>query len=233
MRATRIAPLGLAALCLAPTALTGQAVFEGTVSYQLTAEGMTMNMTQMTKGSKVRTEMEIPGMPGPMFILMDMEEQVVRTVMPGMGMYMEINVKEMVDQVPMTPEMRQNAAKTPDIERLGTSDQIAGISCQNYRITQGSQQIDACIATGMGVFMGGASGGPPGRGGPLDGLGVDLSAFMEEFKDGMMPLRIRINQEGTWTTVLEATAVERKRLDDSLFVVPAGLRKMNVPGGLY
>jgi hypothetical protein len=31
---------------------------------------------------------------------------------------------------------------------------------------------------------------------------------------------------------MEATAVERKRLEDSVFQLPAGLRKMNMPGDL-
>lgn len=225
------ARFGLAALLLAPTALPAQRAFEGTVTYQMTAEGMTMTMTQMTKGSKVRTEMEMPGMPGPMYVLMDTESEVMQTVMPSMGMYMEMNLKQIADKVTMTPEMRESMNQTPKIERLGTSDEIAGIPCQNYRFTQGDQEMEGCIATGMGFFMGGAGGGPPGQGGPLAGMGVDFSKLMAEFKDGMMPLRMRLKQNGEWSTVMEATAVERKSLNDSLFVVPSGLRKMNMPGG--
>jgi hypothetical protein len=225
------AGLGLAALLLAPAALPAQRAFEGTVTYRMTAQGTSMTMTQMTKGSKVRTEMEMPGMPGPMYVLMDMDTEVMQTVMPSMGMYMEMSLKQIADQVAMTPEMRESMNQTPEIERLGTSDEIAGIPCQNYRFTQGGQEMEGCIATGMGFFMGGAGGGPPGQGGPLGGMGVDFSKLMAEFKDGMMPLRMRLKQDGTWSTVMEATAVERKSLDASLFVLPSGLRKMNMPGG--
>lgn len=225
------ARLGLAALVLAPTALPAQRAFEGTVTYRMTAEGMTMTMTQMTKGSKVRTEMEMPGMPGPMFVLMDMEKELMQTVMPSMGMYMEMNLKQITDQIEMTPEMRESMGQTPEIERLGTSDEIAGIPCQNYRISQGEHQMEGCIATGMGFFMGGAGGGPAAQGGPLAGLGVDFSKLAAEFTGGMMPLRIRMQENGAWSTVMEATAVERKSLDDSLFVLPSGLRKMTMPGG--
>ncbi|HUG27608.1 MAG TPA: DUF4412 domain-containing protein [Gemmatimonadales bacterium] len=225
------ARLGLAALLLAPAALPAQRAFEGTVTYRMTAEGMTMIMTQMTKGSKVRTEMEMPGMPGPMYVLMDMDSEVMQTVLPSMGIYMEMNLKQIADQVTMTPEMREAMKQSPEIERLGTTDRIAGITCHNYRFTQGTEQMEGCIATGMGFFMGGAGGGPPGQGGPLAGLGVDFSKLMAEFKDGMMPLRMRMKQNGTWSTVMEATAVERKSLDDSLFALPSGLRKMDMPGG--
>ena len=225
------ARLGLAALLLVPTALPAQRAFEGTITYRITAEGATMEVTQMTKGSKVRTEMEMPGMPGPMYVLMDTEREVMQTVLPSMGMYMEMNLKQIADQVPMTPEMRETMNQAPKIERLGTSDEIAGITCQNYRFTQGDQETEGCIATGMGFFMGGAGGGAPGQGSPFAGMGVDFSKLMAEFKDGMMPLRMRLKQNGNWSTVMEATAVERKSLDDSLFQVPSGLRKMNMPGG--
>lgn len=232
MRPTLSARLGLAALLLAPTSLPAQRAFEGSITYRMTADGVTMQMTMMTKGSKVRTEMEMPGMPGPMFMLMDTEREIMQTVMPSMGMYMEMDMKQVADQMQITPEMREKMNQAPRIEALGTSDQIAGITCQNYRFTQGEEEMEGCIATGMGVFMGGASGGPPGQGGPLAGLGVDFSKLTAEFKDGMMPLRMRLKQNGTWSTFMEATAVERKSLDDSLFTVPSGLRKMNMPGGL-
>lgn len=231
MRPTFSARLGLAALLLAPAALPAQPAFEGSITYRMTAEGVSMQMTMMTKGSKVRTEMEMPGMPGPMFVLMDTEKEIMQSVIPSMGMYVEMNLKQVADQMQITPEMREAMNQAPKIEALGTSDQIAGITCQNYRFTQGDEEMEGCIATGMGVFMGGASGGPPGRGGPLSGLGVDFSKFMAEFKDGMMPLRMRVKQNGTWSTFMEATAVERKSLEASLFELPPGLRKMNMPGG--
>jgi hypothetical protein len=72
--------------------------------------------------------------------------------------------------------------------------------------------------------------GGGGRSNPLSGLGPDLSAFAEEFEDGMVPLRLRVLDDGEWQTVMEATAVERKRLEDSVFQLPAGLRKMDIPG---
>lgn len=235
MRTTVIAGLGLTTLLLAPASSEAQRAFEGVISYRMTMQGQSMTMTQMSKGTRVRTEMEMPGMPGPMYVLMDSESQVMQTVVPSMGMYMEMDLKQMMDQLPVTPEMRERASQTPTIEKLGTSDQIAGIRCENYRFHQGTDQVESCIATGLGYFMGGAGGGPAGgRGqqqGPLGGLGLDFSALMAEFKDGMVPLRVRVQQNGAWETVMEATSVERKSLDAGLFQLPAGLRKMNMPGG--
>lgn len=228
MRTTLTAGLGLATLLLAPATVQGQGSFEGVITYQMNAEGMTMTMKQMTKGTKVRTEMEMPGMPGPMYVLMDMEQEVMQTVLPSMGMYMEVNLKQMMDQLPITPEMREMAGETPKIERLGSSETIAGIQCHNYRFTQGAEEMEGCIATGMGSFMGGGT----ARGGPLEGLGLDFAAYAREFPDGMLPLRMKVKINGNWETVMEATSVERKSLEDSLFRLPPGLQRMQMPGGL-
>jgi hypothetical protein len=228
MRTTLTAGLGLAALLFSPPALKAQGDFEGVITYQMHVEGMTITMKQMTKGSKIRTEMEMPGMPGPMYVLMDMESSVMQTVLPSMGMYMEVNMKQMMDQVDATGNLRRQAAETPKIERLGSSETIAGIPCQNYRFTQGTEEMEGCIATGMGSFMGGGA----ANAGPLEGLGIDFAAYAREFPDGMLPLRMRLKEGDTWRTFMEATSVERKSLDDSLFRLPPGLQRMQMPGGL-
>ena len=226
MRRATGALLGLA-LSTCPALLLGQRAFEGVLTYRMTAEGTSLRMTQSIKGPRVRIDMEAPGMPGPMFMLMDTEKMVMQTVMASMGMYMEVDMNQAMQQ--LVPEDQRRAAESARLEALGTSDEIAGISCRNYRFITGEEQAEGCIATGLGHFMGMGRGG--GRSNPLAGLGPDLSAFAEEFEDGMVPLRLRVLRNGNWETVMEATAVERKRLEDSVFQLPAGLRKMNMPGG--
>jgi hypothetical protein len=225
MRRTTGALLGLA-LSVCPALLLGQQAFEGVLTYRMTAEGTTLSMTQSIKGPRVRIDMEVPGMPGPMYMLMDTEKMVMQTVMTSMGMYMEVDMNQAMQ---MVPEEQRRAAESAQLEALGTSDEIAGISCRNYRFTTGDEQAEGCIATGLGHFMGMGGGGGPSN--PLARMGPDLSAFAKEFEDGMVPLRLRVLRNGTWETVMEATAVERKRLEDSVFQLPAGLRKMNMPGG--
>jgi hypothetical protein len=213
-----VATLALAAFALVPRALPAQSAFEGVVDYKMSAGGREVTMHYMVKGSKVRQEVEAPGMPGPMFMLMSENDQVMRTVMPSMGMYMETDLGEMTEG---------DSHKGGKVTKLDTSDEIAGVTCNNYRFGD-DQDLEACIATGMGWFMGGR-----GRGlGPNRGMSApDLSAYRHEFKDGMLPLRIRRLRNGNWETVMEATNVERKSLDADLFELPKGLRKMSRPGG--
>lgn len=231
MRADFTARLGLAALLLVPAGLPAQQNFEGSITYQMTAEGMTMTMTYLVKGTKIRANMEAPGMPGPMYLLMDLEGEVMQSVLPSMGMYMEMKMQQMMDQIPVTPEM-QEAMKNVKIESLGTTEQIAGITCTNYRFIQGNEEMEGCIATGMGFFMGGARpAAGAGGAGMFPGMDMDLSSFAQEFNEGMLPLRMRFMKNGAWVPFMEATAVERKSLDAQLFVLPSGLRKMSMPGG--
>lgn len=218
----------LAAAFLVPGGLRAQGSFEGVVTYTVTAEGMSASVRYMSKGSKLRQEIEVPGMTGAMFMLMDTEGGPIRAVMPAMGMYMEMDQEQAMAMLP--EEARRQMDATPKISKLGTSETIAGVRCDNYRFAaEGQPEIEGCIATGMGWYFGGAGQMPGrGRGGPSL---PDLSAYRAEFKDGMMPLRIRHQQNGQWQTIMEATAVEKKSLDDKLFELPQGLRKMTMPGG--
>lgn len=211
-----------AAALLLPPRLPAQTAFEGVVTYRMAAMGQDATLRYMVKGTRIRQEIEAPQMPGPMFMLMDVDGKVVRTVMPSMGMYMEINLDDMERY--LTDDQRK-AAEDVTIEKLGTTDRIAGIPCENYRMGAPAE-MEICVATGMGWFM---SAPAPGRG---RGAGApNLAKFREQFKDGMLPLRMTHVKNGTREVMMEATSVERKALDDSLFQLPTGLRKMDMPGG--
>lgn len=220
---TARSPLLAAALLLLPAGLAAQSPFEGVVTYRMTAMGQEGTVRYMAKGTRIRQEMELPQMPGMMFMLMDTESSVMRTVMPGMGMYMEIDLDQASRY--LTGE-QQEAAENMAIEKLGTSDVIAGIRCENYRVGPPADS-EVCMASGMGWFMSAPS--PRGRRGAAGG--PDFSAFRKHFKDGALPLRVIQIRGDTREVMMEATSVERKSLDAALFELPAGLQKMTMPGG--
>jgi hypothetical protein len=210
----------LFAAFLLPAGLPAQAGFEGVITYRIQVEGMNLDMRLLTKGLKTRMEMQMPDMPGEFFMLMDMESGVMQTVMPAMGMYMEMSFAEVA---------KAAEEDVPTFRTLGTTDEVAGIRCENYRFGPAdNEEVEACLATGMGWFMptGPGPGGPGGGGG-----GPDLAAYREAFKDGALPLRVRSLEGGTWQVQMEATGLERKALDDRLFKLPAGLQKISMPGG--
>lgn len=80
----------------------------------------------------------------------------------------------------------------------------------------------------MGLFMGGMG---SGRRGHSSADGPALAVTRGPFQDGRLPLRMSALADGHETQIMEATAVERKSLDDPLFVQSGGLRKMSMPGG--
>jgi len=224
MRYTGVARLGLLTFLFVPASASARQTFEGVITYRITVEGQSVTMRQMSKGTVTRSEVEMPGMPGPMYMLLDTERQVMQMVMASMGMYMEVDLAQAVQAAP--PELRNQPAK---LTKLGTSATIAGLPCEDYRLGEDADEMEACIATGYGWFM---SASPPGGGrGGGPNLGPDLSAYRAEFKDGMIPLRLKTRVNGEWTVMMEATEVTKKSLDAALFRLPDGLRKMSLQGG--
>jgi hypothetical protein len=67
--------------------------------------------------------------------------------------------------------------------------------------------------------------------GPSNGLSeLDDDAYRTYFRGGFFPLRVTEIKGDKRRVVLEATKVEPKSLDASLFEVPAGFTEMKMPG---
>ncbi len=224
---SRFAALATAAMITGTSALHAQAPFQGTIAYRMQIDQSSVTMTMRTKGARTRTDLEVPGMPGGMFMVMDMDSMVMQTVMPEMGMYMSIDMKTMIanaaTRLPVDSLRRALANLT--IEPLGTSDVVAGVACQSYRIIQGSEQMESCVATGMGNLGGGTG----GREGAIPGLDLDFSAYAREFPNGMLPLRIKTLKNGAWQTTMEALTIDQQVLDDAIFAIPPGLTRIEPP----
>lgn len=218
--ASRSVPLALAAAALMAAPAGAQETFQGVITYQLNADGRAMTLRHMSRDARIRQEIEGLGMPGPVVVLVDLDANLAQMVMESMGMYMEIDLNQAAEMAGVSgPD-----ATAPKVQKLGTSAVVAGIRCEDYRL---GEDVEACIASGMGWFV-----MPRGQGRGARGIGgVDFSAFRDAFKDGMLPLRVKLVRNGNWEEIMVATAVERKPLEAGLFTLPPGLRKMNSPGG--
>ncbi len=218
-----------AALAL-PVEASAQRGFEGVISYRMGTARESADVKMMSKGAVTRMEVQAEGMPGGMVMLINGEKQVMQMIMASMGMYMEMDMRQAAQMAAQAAPAEAGALPSGfKLEKVGTPDEVAGIRCENYRFLQSGQpDTEACIATGMGYWMGGMA-APRGSRAPMPSMGPDFSAYMKEFQDGMVPLRVRVKDGGDWKTVMEATAVERKPLGDELFTVPPGLRKMGMP----
>jgi len=218
----RFAGLALSTALLATT-LAAQG-FEGVVAYKMTGNGgKSTDMAMSIKGTHVRTDMTAEG--HNMAMLLDGQAMTMTMLMAEQKMYMTMDMKAMRERA---QGMKPGDHAPPKITPLGTSETIAGRSCDNYLVEAEKSKTEFCNAKGLGNFMSAQS--PMGRGGasPLNDL--DNEAYRAYFKDGFFPLRVSSYDGGTKKVVMEATRVEPKSLDASLFQIPAGYSEMKMPG---
>lgn len=197
----------------APRAASAQDAFEGVVTFQSSAgpEGQ-QTVQYSVKGGKVRMDMSGMGMSA--YSIFDMDSKTFRMVMPQQHMYLE-------RAIPNTQAVADSAMQHSKIEWTGKKETIAGHECEHANITDPTGTVvDACLAKGLGSFMG--MGGPGGRGGPRGG-----GTGWAEQLGNVFPLKVV--QDGRVEMLV--TSIEKKSLDDSLFTVPSGYQKMGMPGG--
>jgi len=118
---------------------------------------------------------------------------------------------------------------TPSL-RTGKRETIAGYPCEHWLVGEGADQMDMCLAKGLGFFGFGGQGGRAGLGAAfpsLDRAGLEvLLAARPELKElvegGAFPLKAE-----TANLTLVVTRVERKALSDDLFRPPADCKQMD------
>jgi hypothetical protein len=171
------------------------------------------------KGGKYRMEVSMEGQS--MAIIADPAAGETYMLVPQQQMAM---VMKMSDAEKLAGERAGTAAANAKLEALGKKEEIAGHSCDYYRISDGTRNTDVCLATGLGTFRGGSSlfAGPPG---PRSGGGAPSWA-REVLAKGAFPLKV---VDGNGKVLWEVTAVERKTLEAELFVVPANFQRMAMP----
>jgi hypothetical protein len=234
---TRLIPLGLM-LCLGLAAVVSAQsdAFEGVVVYKMSASGENTEMTQMYKGTKSRTEVSSKGQAAVM--LMDLTTGAMTTLVPAQKMYMVMDFRKMGEALrglaPAKEEQRGRSAgapgQAPAIKATGRTEVVAGHTCEWYVMGE-KGDAEVCAAKGLGFFMFGQSpmGGGSASMASLAALGANAD-YVKIFKDGFFPLKMMQNQRGKNQVVMEATRVEKKSLDASLFVPPPDYTEMKMPG---
>jgi hypothetical protein len=220
----RVAVLML--VCAIPSAPLA-AQFEGTIHMKMSsADGRSepMTMTMVMKGDKEVSIMSMPASAGPMAgmemrSIYDATTNTLTALMPmppGMpampGMGDAKGIKTVMDMSKMSPRSDEKV----DIKKLGTSEKIAGLDCDDYEITQGSGKVSrACITQSIGKFVFPGGFGGMGRRGNSAPPGW-ARAFGD--KPGF-PLKVWSADGGV---DLEVTSVEKGSVPASVFEIPAG-----------
>lgn len=211
------------ALALAAPPATAQDAFEGVITYEMAAGGMSMDVGWTVKGDRMRQEMAGPM--GEVVSLIDPASMVVTMIIPEQRMYMRIDTRRMMEQMgqPEQPEQPE----PEDFVATGERETIAGHECERYEYTDEETTMELCIAAGLG-FMPFAQPGGPGGPAAHGGIG-DIDALRGRFGDGFVMLAMTVSHDGEVVT-LRARSVERKSVPEELFQVPEGFTEMPMPG---
>jgi len=224
-------------LPLAAAAPLAAQQFEGTVNMKMAGttsnpEGMTLRIA--IKGDQQATLMSLPATAGPMAgmevrSILDAKAQMMTTLIPmppGMGAMAGMpdakGMKMVTDLSKMTGPASSSKA---DIKKLGSSQKIAGLSCDDYEITdENGKSVKACITASLGRFrMPDMSGGMGRRG------GSSAPAWTKAFGDRpAFPLKVW-SDDGKMD--LEVTSVDRAPVPGSVFEIPDGYVDMSAMRG--
>jgi hypothetical protein len=211
-------PLALASLLIALPTAGAQAPFEGVITMMVTVPGAApMENIMSVKGARGRSEMSMQGMQA--YAITDFDKGTVTAVLPTQRMYM--NLGEAMTKTLPDPE----AAAEVTFKETGKKGTFAGVACNYYLIQyKTGMDADACIAKGIGTFFGmGAAGG---RGNSAPGVQKAMRQLAKQFKGGAFVLRMDMREAGQLRLSTEVTKLEKKAVDDAVFVVPEGFQDM-------
>lgn len=220
---------------------TGGGDFEGLIALKMENEAQNqMEMTYFLKGRHTRIETKALSVPeGQAVMLWDMESAKITTLIPSRKMYMTIDMKAAAEGMKDFAKDRHkddDDSKFPKLTPTGKQETIAGYSCEHWLMGE-KQELDMCIAKGLGYFgMGSQSGG--GDFSAFKNLAFSPKLLAEAashpewvkfLEGGAFPLKLQVSEEGKVKMTMEATRVERKPLDDSMFAIPADYKEMTIP----
>ena len=212
--------------------------FEGLIAMKMEAENQTSaEMTYFLKGKQTRIETKIANIPeGSAVVLLDTEAGKVITLMPSRKMYITTDLKAAAEEMKEVKKAHgEDEAEFPKITPTGKQETIAGYNCEHWLMGE-NQEIDMCVAKGLGYFgMGGQSGGGLGSWKNMVFSPKMLAAaaahpeWVKFLAGGAFPLKLSTTREGQALMTMEATRVEKRPLDDSLFVIPTDYKEFSMP----
>jgi len=206
-------------LALLLTAASG-AHFAGNVQMKMTdGRASTHTLTYSIKGNLVRTDVELAeGQTASAIINPDKDQMTM--LLPSQQMYMVMPVRR-------TAAAAGHDIDEVQIEKTGETEKILGYDCTKYLVKSNGSTTEVWATDELGTFMGlGSSSGPFGRRQP--------SAAWEKALTGknFFPLRVSTAPGDKTTSAfrLEATAIKKESLPDSLFTPPENYRKLDMSG---
>jgi hypothetical protein len=224
------------------TASSSAGDFEGLITMKMETEVQKgMEMTYFLKGKHTRIETNVPSTPEAHAVMLwDLEGAKITTLIASKKMYMTMDLKAAAEGMKEAAKQmkksqgEEEATKFPKLTETGQKETIAGYTCEHWLMGD-QQNLDMCVAKGLGYFgMGGQGGGGLAA---LKNLAFSPKLLAEAaahpewvkfLEGGAFPLKITALEDGKVKMNMEATRIERKSLDDSLFAIPPDYKEFNV-----
>jgi len=216
MRTTTLALLaGLTALSASACSKGFGPGFEGEITMHTQSPGQPgSDLVVKTKGDKLRFDMKTPtGQDA--YSIFDPAMNKVTMVMDSQKTYMDMDFSKPSAQPSTNPD-------TSTVTKTGKHETIAGTDCEDWTATDASgKRSEVCVAQGIYFDIASLSGKGSGA----------VAKDLKEKK--LFPLKsVDYDAKGTELTRMEVTKIEKKKLDDSQFAVPADYKKMDLPSML-
>ena len=188
--------------------------FEGIVKYDAkfadeeSETNLTLTMDYFIKDNKFRVEFNSPE--GQAIMLINKDKTVM--LIPQNNMYMEFSNTDEND----TEDTKTNDEFTKS--KTGATKEILGFNCEQYIFKEDDGTMELWFTKDLGFFMFAAN--------PMEKSKIDNKYFA----DGFFPLIIKMKDpNGIENGSLDAVKVEKKKLADSMFEIPAGYTKFTMP----
>jgi hypothetical protein len=177
------------------------------------------DITFLVKGDKLR--FDPPSHHGEMsHVIFESGAKKMLVIMDGQKTYMEMEAPTIHADTTTNHVPSAEASVT----KTGKHEKVAGYDCEDWDIKERSgKRSQACIAEGI-PFLDFTN---VGTGGAV----ASANPWMQELHEKkLFPLRA-IEQDATGKEVsrMEVTKIEKKKLDDAQFAIPAGYKKLELP----
>ncbi len=195
---------------------SAQPKFEGKVNMKMTYQGESHNMSYLIKGNKIRMEVSEGGHSAVM--IFDEGNKKMMMIMPQQNMYMEIPVDQ------NTADNMDQDNKDVEFTKTGETKTINGYKCEKWLYKSNDDQGVAWMTKELGAFT-------MFSGGSMRGSDNKPEWMKEIESEGAFPMEVDIkDKDGKDQGKLEVTSVQKESLDASLFTVPSGYKKFEMPG---
>lgn len=227
---------------LAPLVLPAQS-FEGKVTVRVAAgtagAPRSFDMTMFIKGEQSAMTMTMPadgnagamagqqirmimdGVAGTTTTLMPLPPQMAQAI-PGASGAKGLKITMSRADLAKVQSSEDHSDSKVTVRKLGTSEKIAGYSCDDYEVTgEKGESWRMCASSNLGNFV------FPTVRNPMGGRGSSAPGWARAFGNRpMFPLKVWSPNDSA-SVAFEVTAIERVAVPASTFVIPEGYMDMS------